>query len=101
MSRFTYKDVATNFESQIFSRGRDYAEAGKVLRVEAAPGAKIIGLVKGSHQEPYQVELNIIHDECRIVGTCSCLYAHQCKHAAAVALKALEKHLLDEEQEDS
>lgn len=71
-------------DEAIYQRAVDYAQAGRVLRVEPAPDGTYVGLVKGSRGKEYRVVVREISRGLSL--SCDCPYPNRCKHMGAVLL---------------
>lgn len=79
------------FEAKILLRGQEYFETGHVLNIRFSDGL-IKGRVKGSASQIYDVHMDLKAWP-KKPSHCTCLYQHNCKHAAAClfALRDREK----------
>jgi superfamily II DNA or RNA helicase len=72
------------------SRGRSYAQGGRVLHWAQENPSRLTGSVQGSGRRPYRVTIDLRRSTSGAVSsfnaTCTCPVGHQCKHAAAVLL---------------
>jgi len=74
-------------------RGRGYADRGRVLSLRHDKERdRFEGSVRGTARKPYRVQVTLeqASDGIRIHGVCSCPVHANCKHVAAVLLRALE-----------
>lgn len=85
-NKLSQDEVDDHVGHEYFIRGRSYFSHGHVLRIEQSKN-KIVGLVQGSNPLPYQVEIYLENDEISY-SLCSCPMGGECKHVAAVGLKA-------------
>lgn len=83
----TTEDIRNHVGSASFIRGKDYFTKGNVKEI-AVDERSIMGLVQGSEKDPYEVEIEIEDGEV-IDSECSCPVGFACKHAAALAMKAI------------
>ncbi len=77
----------------VFVRARALVERGAVLSVttvEQGDGRRLVGRVQGSARAPYKVVVRLLGagPTGGFTGTCACPMAYDCKHVAAVVLKA-------------
>ncbi len=83
-------DFAPFFPPEVLRRGLAYYQEGRVQRVFRV-GERIVGLVQGSAEAPYQVEVGP-----GLVGRCTCPYPDfPCKHAAALLYAYVEGRVPD------
>ncbi|RTG97488.1 SWIM zinc finger family protein [Thermus scotoductus] len=79
------EDFAPLFPPEVLRRGLAYFQEGRVLRVFRV-GERVFGLVQGSAEAPYQVEVGP-----GLLGQCTCPYPDfPCKHAAALLYAYVE-----------
>ncbi len=74
-------------------RGRGYADRGRVLSLRHdRERDRFEGSVRGTARKPYRVQVTLEqqNDGVRIHGVCTCPVHANCKHVAAVLLRALE-----------
>ena len=74
-------------------RGRGYADRGRVLSLRHdRERDRFEGSVRGTARKPYRVQVTLEQatDGIRIHGVCTCPVHANCKHVAAVLLRALE-----------
>ncbi|WP_114313242.1 SWIM zinc finger family protein [Thermus caldifontis] len=84
------RDFASLVPKEVLRRGLAYYQEGRVLRVFRV-GERIVGLVQGSAEVPYQVEVGP-----GLVGRCTCPYPDfPCKHAAALLYAYVEGRVPD------
>ncbi|HEY5801552.1 MAG TPA: SWIM zinc finger family protein, partial [Burkholderiaceae bacterium] len=88
---FTLDDIHANFDDNTFARGVEYVKKGHVSRAKAHAG-RIEGIVRGSNEHIYQLDIAFVNDKMgsRLAASCSCPVAHNCKHAVAVLLTYLD-----------
>ncbi|MFN4233011.1 SWIM zinc finger domain-containing protein [Thermus sp.] len=78
-------DFASLVPQEVLRRGLAYYKEGRVLRVYRV-GEKVLGLVQGSAEVPYQVEVGP-----GLWGHCTCPYPEfPCKHAVALLYAYVE-----------
>jgi len=89
---FTLEDIRRNIPSDYITRGRAYLEQGRVSRL-AHPGSDhYSATVQGSRPQPYAVDVRLVRGKTgkQVYGLCSCPMRINCKHVAAVLLRALQ-----------
>lgn len=103
MQAFDRNDIVSSFGSTIYSRGSTYYKNGMVRRAWAYEDGDISGLVDGSDDEPYEVDLviNPARRTKKLTSICTCPYEDQCKHAVALALYALSNELPIRDRDDN
>jgi len=87
-------DIRYECGDSAYERGRSYFEKGQVVNLEIkSEGALFVQLnasVKGSGSHPYLQSIRISwrpdYSAAQIIGDCSCLVGHNCKHVAAACL---------------
>jgi len=79
------------FGSSYASRGDVYQRAGKVKTATYNGGSRVCtGVVRGSRNPPYQLEVEISDKLDSITNTrCSCPIGNKCKHSAAVVFELI------------
>jgi superfamily II DNA or RNA helicase len=86
--------LGQSFDSGTLGRARDYANAGRVHRVEVVSADRnqvsLAGEVQGSDSLPYDVSVTVVPAGQSVVvrGRCTCYMGSGCKHAAAVLMAA-------------
>ncbi len=90
-------------DSRSFTRGRAYAEEGKVLDLDwVTPGSHLEGSVQGSKDEVYDTSAEILRGPDgspeSIDGFCTCPVRRRCKHMVGLVLAALAHQQLIEHQ---
>ena len=90
-------------DSRSFTRGRAYAEEGKVLDLDwVTPGSHLEGSVQGSKDEVYDTSAEIVRGPDgspeSIDGFCTCPVRRRCKHMVGLVLAALAHQQLIEHQ---
>jgi hypothetical protein len=90
---FDEQEVSEAFDRNAFQRGADYAERGRVRRLEVGgQGHRLQAQVRGSRRTPYRVDVSVDDGRGRrILSYCTCPVGVQCKHGAAVLLPALDE----------
>ncbi|QWK22543.1 SWIM zinc finger family protein [Thermus antranikianii] len=84
------RDFASLVPQEVLRRGLAYYQEGRVLRVFRV-GEKVLGLVQGSAEAPYRVEVGP-----GLWGRCSCPYPEfPCKHAVALLYAYVEEKAPD------
>jgi hypothetical protein len=90
----TLERIAAAFDRQDFERGRSYARTGKVVGLMmSADGRQIEGQVAGTRPKPYTQFIDVSETPRGLVidGECTCPVGYDCKHMAAVLIKAAER----------
>jgi hypothetical protein len=87
---FTLNDILANFDGATFSRGKDYAQRGKV-NLALQMDDFIEGDVDGSGGATYEQQISVVDGRRGIAfeGDCSCPMQYNCKHVVAVLLSCL------------
>ena len=90
-------------DSRSFTRGKAYAEDGKVLDLDwVTPGVSLEGSVEGSRDEVYDTSAEIIRatdgSPESIDGFCTCPVRQRCKHMVALVMAALAHQQLIDHQ---
>ncbi len=87
---FTRAHVEQWLGEHTLKKAEAYVDAVEGLDVKAQ---RIVGQVQGSAAQPYLVLIHFLGDkpEHGIISGCTCPVRHQCKHAAAVLLHALQE----------
>ncbi len=98
MHGFDRENVVKSFERQVFARGQEYLDRGRVLVLNKVDENEIKGIVAGTDSQPYVVQLTVDRARSQVITSCDCPYGEQCKHGAAVALFALQDGLLNESE---
>ena len=93
-SEFNYKFLKENSSAGSWRRGYEYYTNNMVL--EAYPEKNFYkGKVKGNFQEAYSTDL--IFKKNKVEARCNCpLKEEWCKHAVAVAIKAINDHAYED-----
>lgn len=90
--KFEKNDLLHQFPPHYFDRGMRYFNTGKVLEViSSADSDKLVGVVRGSKEEPYYAHITIAKKGQKVVfnGQCSCPMERNCKHVVASLLRYL------------
>ncbi|MHB1289408.1 SWIM zinc finger family protein, partial [Georgenia sp.] len=90
------QDVRRLVGGGAFERGRQYAHSGHVVQMLASAGrTRIVGKVTGNGPSPYVVTVTLAADDAGLVrpveGICTCPVGWNCKHVAALLLRAREE----------
>ncbi|HUY11286.1 MAG TPA: hypothetical protein VMV73_03395, partial [Candidatus Dormibacteraeota bacterium] len=88
--QFDLSVLQASFDAPTLTRGRDYFERRRVLRMELG-SETIDAQVIGTQRLPYSVQVKFIgaNGSTRLLARCSCPVATNCKHGAAVAFAAI------------
>jgi superfamily II DNA or RNA helicase len=89
---FSLDDIRRSIPGEYVARGRDYVSAGRVSRLAHTDQYRYQALVAGSRALPYDVDVRLVPGKSgkQVYGLCSCPMRVNCKHVAAVLLRALE-----------
>lgn len=89
--RFVAEDIEKSFDQTILKRGRGYFNDRRVIAALFDENGDLQGMVRGSEGQTYRVliEFQKRTKFTKLESSCSCPYATQCKHGAALALFAL------------
>ncbi len=89
---FSLDDIRRSLPGEYVARGRDYLSAGRVSRFAHPDQNHYQALVLGSRALPYDVDVRLVPGKTgkQVYGLCSCPMRVNCKHVAAVLLRALE-----------
>ncbi len=89
---FSLDDIRRSIPGEYVARGRDYVSNGRVSRLVHPDQNHYQALVAGSRALPYDVDVRLVPGKTgkQIYGLCSCPMRVNCKHVAAVLLRALE-----------
>jgi hypothetical protein len=89
---FSLEDIRRSIPGEYVARGRDYVSGGRVSRLARPDQNHYQALVTGSRALPYDVDVRLIPGKTgkQVYGLCSCPMRVNCKHVAAVLLRALE-----------
>jgi len=89
---FTIEDIRRSIPGEYVNRGREYLTQGRVSRFGHPDSNHYHALVQGSRAQPYDVDVRMVHGRTgkQIYGLCSCPMRVNCKHVAAVLLRALQ-----------
>jgi hypothetical protein len=89
---FTIEDIRRSIPGDYVNRGREYLMQGRVSRFGHPDSNHYQALVQGSRAKPYDVDVRMVHGRTgkQIYGLCSCPMRVNCKHVAAVLLRALQ-----------
>jgi hypothetical protein len=89
---FTIQDVQRSLPSAYVERGQEYLEQGRVSGFHHAEQNHYQASVQGSGSQPYRVDVRLVHGKTgkQIYGLCTCPMRVNCKHVAAVLLRALQ-----------
>lgn len=85
--------IEISLDPTVFKRGLQYFKKGQVIEISASKeGDSIEGKVQGQEQDPYKVSISLSYnpeeEALDIEGYCSCFVGFNCKHVAALLLKA-------------
>jgi len=90
MPKVTSQDISTSFGRNIIDRGTQYFKESRVFACDFDETTNmLVGLVKGSHEKPYETKASIKPSNKGgyiIQSTCSCPVGWNCKHAVALLL---------------
>ena len=89
---FSLEDIRRSMPGEYLARGRDYLTEGRVSRFAHPEQNHYQALVLGSRAQPYDVDVRLVRGKTgkQIYGLCSCPMRVNCKHVAAVLLRALQ-----------
>ena len=94
MLSFTEDDLRRELLPNYVKRGEEYWARGQVDNLKCSADNTVIqGRVQGNARTPYRVKVRIVPDRkgrVTIQGDCTCPMLYNCKHVAALLLKALE-----------
>ena len=97
---FSAADINRTFTGSYLTRGREYYRAGKVASLDVQQDGTLIGaVVAGSGGSRYRVLIRVQplpNGSAQIAGQCACPVGYNCKHVAAVLLKALAERPLQD-----
>ncbi|BBP42278.1 DEAD/DEAH box helicase [Thiosulfativibrio zosterae] len=92
---FTTTEIEALFEEKTFERAVDIYRQGKVRSVTLEPTTsstllKLKGITQGSYNERYMQHISLTRSPRGLIlnSSCTCPMGYDCKHAAAVLLKA-------------
>ena len=97
------KEVKRLFDRATLTRGKDYLDRKKVLKVTSvSDGRELQAKVLGSWNKQYSTKIKLFDDSqgLRITCHCSCPVQRNCKHAAAVLLGLPNKPLTQDKEAD-
>ena len=82
--------MIAEFGGTTFSRGRSYAQAGRVITRRWIGPSHLVGVVEGNGEQPYEVTVMIRRANNGVLveaeGSCTCPMEYQCKHCVALLL---------------
>jgi hypothetical protein len=92
------RHVGSLLDPRTLQKGADYLNRGRVLRLHYETGdgeGALIGMVKGSANDPYAAGVRIRADGARVKldSYCTCPMETACKHVAATVLRVLRGEL--------
>jgi non-specific serine/threonine protein kinase len=91
---FNFKFIKDRSKPGSWRRGYDYFQRSQILEIERQDNI-VKAKVKGSFKDSYNIELELLEDD--VVAHCDCpLKEEWCKHAVAVGLETVKKHIRDE-----
>ena len=96
MKQLRRGDIRAECGSTYYTRGLNYYEAGRVLKVfdieEVGNRVSFHAKVDGSRGSPYRQDITIVWNgrAASIDGYCSCPMRYNCKHVAAACLKFID-----------
>ncbi|CAN5204239.1 hypothetical protein BH11PSE11_BH11PSE11_37690 [soil metagenome] len=90
---FTLSEIRAVFDSTVYGRGQEYAQAGRILTMREN-GDVIDATVQGSGRNVYELQIDITRTNSQfdIGGHCSCPVSYNCKHVAAVLIEYCRLH---------
>src|ERR1700687_210482 len=86
------EDIARSISGPHLERGEQYLEEGRVSEFRRPERNRFQASVQGSHPRPYAVDVRLVSGRTgtQVYGLCSCPMRVNCKHVAAVLLRALQ-----------
>jgi superfamily II DNA or RNA helicase len=86
------EDIARSIPGLYLERGEQYLEEGRVSEFRRPERNRFQASVQGSHPRPYAVDVRLVSGRTgtQVYGLCSCPMRVNCKHVAAVLLRALQ-----------
>ncbi len=86
------EDIERSIPGLYLERGEQYLEEGRVTAFRRPEHNRFQASVQGSHPRPYAVDVRLVSGRTgtQVYGLCSCPMRVNCKHVAAVLLRALK-----------